>query len=172
MKPRTAPHGGKPHTAPEHNHTVMSQAEQAKFLGRGDEVVSNLGHPSREDDLTRHPLGKVDDYANNRASERVVDGPKRSVGVYRSFKNPESGIPNQQNLDRWAGYAQANSYTGHGNKAGPGKEPPQSDGQRRSVPSEARDKDSDGYLADPKEWSRFDRGSESGEGRLEKIHRK
>jgi hypothetical protein len=35
-KPRTAPRGGKPHTAPEHNHTVMSQAEQAKFLGRGD----------------------------------------------------------------------------------------------------------------------------------------
>jgi hypothetical protein len=171
MKPRTAPRGGKPHTAPEHNHAVMSQAEQAKFLGRGDEVVSNLGHPCRESDLMKHPLGKVDDYANNRASERVVDGPKRSVGVYRSFKNPESGISSQDNLNKWAGYAQANSYTGHGNKAGPGKEPPVSDGQRRSVPSEARNKDSDGYLASPKDWASYEYGSEAGLGRLEKSQK-
>jgi hypothetical protein len=171
VKPRTAPHSGKPHTAPEYQHAVMSQKEQSEFLGRGDEVVSNLGHPSREDDLTRHPLGKVDDYANSRASESVVDGPARGQGVYRKFANPQSGIStNQQNLDRWTGYARSNSY--HGGH-GEGVEPKMPDPRERAAggyrPSER--KDSDGYLADPKDWPSYEYGSEAGLGRLEKSQK-
>jgi hypothetical protein len=128
----------------------LSQAEQSKFLGRGDEVVSNLGHPSREDDLTRHPLGKVVDYTNH-ASEGVVRGPPRSQGVYGRFRDPQSGISSEQNLDRWAGYARSNSYGG--------KDP------------KGRGAGSDGHLASTKNWPSFEYGSESGLGRIEKARK-
>jgi hypothetical protein len=168
-KPRTAPRGGKPHTAPEHQHAVLSQAEQAKFLGRSDEIVSNLGHPSREDDLTRHPLRKVPNYEP--ASNRVVDGPKRGVGVYRSFKNPQSGISTSEaNLRGWASYAHSNSYDGgHGE----GVEPKMPDPRERAAAGHrpGGGKDSDGHLLRP-EWDRYQFGADSGEGRLEKTHRK
>jgi hypothetical protein len=173
MKPRSAnTWSGKPQQKPEHNHAVLSQAEQARHLGVGDETVMNLGHRVREDDLTRHPLGKVQDY-HNHASEHVVRGPARGVGVYRGFKNPESGLPSEQNLSRWSDYAKSNSYTGHHHKDGPGVEPPPGE-PRRSVPSEAHGKDSDGHLAPlPKpstdNWANYSAGSDSGEGRLQKI---
>jgi len=109
VKPRTAPHGGKPHTAPEFQHSILSQAEQAKLLGRSDETTRNLGHPSSEDRLMEHPLDKVQDYQNH-ASEKIVRGPPRSQGVYRRFKNPQSGIANEANLGKWASYAHSNSY--------------------------------------------------------------
>jgi hypothetical protein len=127
------------------------------------------GTPCRESDLMKHPLNKVQDYANSRASERVVDGPKRTQSVYGRFRDPQSGIANERNLAGWSGYARAGSY--HGGDS-TGKDVTTRDPRGGTVPSAARNKDSDGYLADPKEWSRFDRGSESGEGRLEKTHRK
>ena len=76
------------------------------------------------------------------------------------------GIANEGNLDRWSDYAKSNSYH---RGPGPGKEPPASDAGRRSVPAEARSKDSDGYLASPKEWAKYEYGSDSGLGRLEKA---
>jgi hypothetical protein len=164
VKPRTGPHGGKPHHRPEHGHAVMTEAEQAKFLGRPNEIVSNLGHPSREDDLTRHPLNKVPNYEPN--SNRVVDGPARSVGVYGRYKNPQSGISTAQNLDRWSDYARSNSYH---RGPGPGKEPTVRDPRGSTVPSAARNKASDGSLASPKEWAKYEYGSDSGLGRLEKA---
>ena len=111
----------------------------------------------------------MDDYANSRASESVVDGPARGQGVYRKFANPQSGIStNQQNLDRWADYARSNSYhRGHGE----GVDPKMRDQGRSSVPSAARSKDSDGYLADPKDWSSYEYGGDSGLGRLEKSEK-
>jgi hypothetical protein len=151
----------------------MSQKEQSEFLGRDEEVLSNLGYPAKESELTRHPLGKVHDYQNH-ASERVVRGPARSQGVYGKFRDPQSGIStNQQNLDRWAGYARSNSYTGHGNKAGPGKEPTMPDPRERSTAGyrPASGKDSDGYLADPKDWADYQYGSEAGLGRIQKSEK-
>jgi hypothetical protein len=149
----------------------MSQAEQARFLGRGDEVVSNLGHPSREDDLTRHPLGRVQDYDKG-ASERIEKGPKRGVGVYRGYKNPQSGIgTDEQNLDRWASYAHSNSYYGgHGE----GVEPRMADPRERSATGHrpASAKDSDGYLLSTATWANLpEAGADSGVGRLEKTRK-
>jgi hypothetical protein len=130
----------------------------------------NLGHRVKQDDLTRHPLGKVKDYADNRTSERVVDGPKRGVGVYRGYKNPQSGIANEADLGKWASYAHSNSYAGgHGE----GVEPKMPDPRERAAAGHrpGGGKDSDGHLLRP-EWDRYQYGSESGEGRLEKTRRK
>jgi hypothetical protein len=162
MKPRTAPRGGKPHTAPEHGHAVLSQRQQSKLLGVGDEVTMNLGHRVPEDRVMEHPLNKVDDYANSHASERVVDGPKRGQSIYGRFKNPQSGVANEGNLNRWAGYAHAGSYQGGD---GTGKEVSMRDPRGR------RDEGSDGHLLRP-EWDRYQFGADSGAGRLEKTHRK
>jgi hypothetical protein len=169
-KPRTAPRGGKPHTAPEHGHAVLTEAEQAKFLGRGNEVVSNLGHPSRESDLTKHPLNKVQNYDSGDTARTFRD-PPRLQGVYTKCNDPKSGISAEQNIDAWAKRATANSYTGHGNKAGVGKDPTMPDPRGR------HSNESDGYLArspnpSTDNWASFRAGSESGEGRLEKLHRK
>jgi hypothetical protein len=163
LKPHTSPHGHRHHTAPEHDHAVLSQKEQAKFLGRGDEVTMNLGHRVHQDDLMKHPLESVPAYDG----QDIVTGPKRSQGVYGRFKNPQSGISSEQNLDKWAGYAKANSYTGHGNKAGHGKPPSMDDPRPRHDASQ----ESDGYLRSTKGWAGFEYGSESGLGRLEKARK-
>jgi hypothetical protein len=156
LKPHTTPHGHRHHTAPEHNHAVLSEAEQAKFLGRDNEVVSNLGHPSREDDLMKHPLRSVPAYDG-----KDIITEKRSVGVYGKFKDPKSGISAEQNLDRWADYARQNSY--HGKD---GKDPVVKD------PRGSHSNESDGYLRSTKGWAGYEYGSESGLGRIEKTHRK
>jgi hypothetical protein len=160
MKPRTAPRGGRPHTAPEHQHAVLSQKEQSKFLGRADEVVSNLGHPSREDDLTRHPLGRMMNY-DSADTARTFRDPAKLQGIYRKCGDPRSGISSGENLDKWADYAKANSYTGEGL----GKPPSMPD------PRGGHSNESDGYLRSTKGWADFDYGSESG-FRIEKTHRK
>ena len=149
------------------DHDVMSQAEQARFLGAKPERTKNLGYDSTVDKLTQSPVGYPLDYQSPSAA-RVINE-TRSQGVYGKFRDPQSGIAQQNNLDRWADYAKSNSYH---RGPGPGKDPPQSDGQRRSVPSEARNKDSDGYLESTKNWPSFEYGSDSGLGRIEKTHRK
>ena len=124
------------------DHYTLDQYEQERHLGIGHEMTKNLGHDWRESEIEQNPAGRMVDYANNDVSKGVVRGPARSVGVYGSFKNPESGIStNQQNLDRWADYAKSNSYTGHGNKAGIGKDPPQSDDSRQHVPAAGKGSD-------------------------------
>jgi hypothetical protein len=171
-KPRTAPRGGKPDTAPEHNHAILSQAEQARHLGVRDEVMRNLGHEMQQDDLTRHPLAKVQDYTGDRAGERVERGPPRSQGVYRSFKNPESGISSEENLARWSGYSRANtqSLNGRGRDSKPPSMPdPRLSGRHLIGPGAKGD--SDGYLASTKEWASFEYGGDSGLGRLEKSQK-
>jgi hypothetical protein len=166
MKPRTTPRGGKPHTAPEHGHAVLSQAEQSKFLGVGDETVMNLGHRVPEDRLTEHPLNKVPTYDTAPQAERQIsEGQRLTQGVYGRHVPIKSGISAEQNLDQWASYAKSNSYH---RGPGPGKEPTVRDPRGGTVPSAARSKDSDGYLADPKDWASYEFGSEAGLGRLEK----
>ena len=130
----------------------------------------NLGHRVKQEDLTRHPLNKVDDYANNGASERVVDGPKRGVGIYRGYRNPQSGIANEADLGKWASYAHSNSYA---RGPGPGREPSMPDPRERSTTGYRPNggEGSDGHLLRP-EWDRYQFGADSGEGRLEKTHRK
>jgi hypothetical protein len=169
-KPRTAPNAKRPHTAPEYDHAVLPEFQQRRFLNVGEEHTLNLGHPSTQDRLTEHPLDRVHDY-NNGASERIVDGPPRSAGVYGSFKDPKSGIStNQQNLDRWASYAHSNSYQGgHGE----GVEPTMPDPRERSAVGyrPSGDKGSDGHLASPKDWASYEYGSEAGLGRIEKSQK-
>jgi hypothetical protein len=166
VKPRTAPRGGKPHTAPEHGHAVLTEAQQAKYLGRRNELVSNLGHPSRQDDLTRHPLSKTQNY-DTADTERTFRDPAKLQGVYGKRNDPKSGISAEQNIDAWAQRAAANSYhRGHGEGVDPTMRDPR-DGSRST--------ESDGHLASlptpsTKNWADFRAGSESGEGRLEKLH--
>jgi len=158
MKPRTAPRGGKPHTAPEHGHAVLTEAEQAKFLGRGNEVVSNLGHRSREGDLTRHPLGKVPTYDTAPQGQREIkEGQRLTQGVYGRHVPINSGISSAENLRSWQKYSTSNSYDGRDPKGrGAG-----SDNHLAPLPS-----------ASTENWADFRAGSESGEGRLEKLHGK
>jgi hypothetical protein len=149
------------------DHESLSQAEQARFLGAKPERTKNLGHDSTVDKLTENPVGYPLNYEPG--SNRVVRGPPRSQGVYGKFRDPQSGICNQQNLDRWSGYARSNSFRGEGDSIG--KDPVVRD------PRGPHSNKSDGYLApspnpSTKNWADYRAGSESGEGRLEKLHGK
>ena len=146
------------------DHYVLDQFEQEQHLGVGHEMTKNLGHDWRESEIEKSPAGKLMNY-DSADTARIINEP-RSQGVYGKFRNPQDGTSTQQNLDRWADYAKSNSYTGHGNKAGVGKDPTMPDPRGR------HSNESDGYLADPKEWADFEYGSESGLGRIEKAHRK
>jgi len=97
-------------TQPYHNHDTLTQREQAKHLGVKEETVMNLGHPVPVSRLTENPVGYLRDYEQGPAA-RVINEP-RSVGVYGKFRDPQSGIAEQGNLDRWADYAKSNSYHG------------------------------------------------------------
>ena len=152
------------------NFDIKTQGQQARFLDSTPERTKNLGHDTTVDKLTQNPVGYPADYEKGPAA-RIIDEP-RSVGVYGRFKNPQSGIAEQGNLNHWAGYAKANSYTGHGVKDGSGKPPPISDDSRRLVPSEAASKNSDGYLRSTAGWPDFEYGSDSGPGRIQKQHLK
>jgi hypothetical protein len=169
VKPHTTSrHGGKPHHRPERDHFVMSEKEQAKFLGRGEEVTMNLGHRVHQDDLVKHPLGKTQNYDSADTERTFRDRPKLQ-GVYKKTADPKSGISSADNLKAWSKYADSNRYTGHGNKAGHGKDPTMPD------PRGSHSNESDGYLAplpspSEKYWADYRAGSESGEGRLEKLH--
>jgi hypothetical protein len=153
-------------TQPYLHHETLTQDQQAAYLGVKEETVKNLGHDTPVSRLTENPAGRMVDYADNDVSKGIVRGPARSQGVYGKFRDPQSGIAQQNNLDRWSDYAKSNSY--HGGH-GEGVEPKMRDQGRNSVPSPARSKDSDGYLADPKEWAKYEYGSDSGLGRLEKA---
>jgi hypothetical protein len=155
------------------DHETLTQGQQAKFLGHKPETVMNLGHPTTVDRLTENPVGRPLDYENDAAAR--ITNETRSVGVYGKFRDPQSGIStNEQNLNRWADYARSNSYH---RGPGPGKEPTMRDPRGTTVPSAARTKDSDGHLAplpsaSTENWADYSAGADSGEGRLEKIHRK
>jgi hypothetical protein len=156
-------------TQPYLNHDTLTQDQQARHLGVKQETVMNLGHPVPISEIERNPIGYPRDYENGPA-KHIINEP-RSQGVYGRFKNPQDGTSTQANLDRWSGYAKANSYTGHGNKEGLGKPPSVRDPRGSTVPSAARNKDSDGYLASPKDWASYEYGSEAGLGRLEKSQK-
>ena len=128
--------------------------------------VRNLGHKASNATLTKNPAGYPHDYENGPADKVINE--KRSVGVYGKFRDPQSGISSAENLSRWSGYASEGSYQGKDGKAPVTPDP--RTGRRTS-------NQSDNYLASmpetsTKTWADHRDGSESGPGRLEKIHRK
>jgi hypothetical protein len=143
----------------------MPEIQQRKFLGVGEEHTLNLGHPSTQDRLSEHPLDRVQNYDSGDTG-RVGRGPARSQSVYGKFRDPKDG----HDFAGWASYAREGSYTGRGNKAGLGKDPPTTDDSRRTVPDVARAKNSDGYLESTRTWANLpEAGGDSGVGRLEKA---
>jgi hypothetical protein len=141
-------------TQPYLDHDAMTEAEQSRFLGRGVERTKNLGHDSTVDRLTENPSKKARNYEPN--SNRVIDGPSRSAGVYQRFADPQSGISSEQNLNKWSSYSQAGTYSVDGR----GRDP------------KGRGAGSDNHLASTKNWPSFEYGADSGPGRIEKTHRK
>jgi hypothetical protein len=123
-------------TQPYLHHETLTQDQQAKFLGVKEETTMNLGHPVPISEIEKNPVGYPRDYENGPAA-RVINE-RRSQGVYGRFRDPKDGTSTQANLDRWSDYAKANSYTGHGNKAGVGKDPTVRDPRGGTVPSVAR----------------------------------
>jgi hypothetical protein len=122
--------------------------------------ITNLGHKGKP--LTKNPAGRMVDYANNDVSKGVVRGPARSQSVHGRFRDPKDG----HDFAGWASYAREGSN--HGKSA---KDPVMRDPRPRgSVPSAARNKDSDGHLATP-EWTGYTAGADSGVGRLEKSRK-
>jgi hypothetical protein len=145
------------------DHYTLDQYEQERHLKIGHERTKNLGHDWRESEIEKNPAGRMMNY-DSADTARTFRDPAKLQGVYGKCNDPKSGISTQQNIDAWSQRATANSYTGHGNKAGPGKDPTMRDPRGRHT------NESDGYLRSTKGWPRFDAGSESGEGRLEKAH--
>jgi hypothetical protein len=131
--------------------------------------VRNLGYKATDATLIKNPAGRMVDYTNNDIGKQIIrEGQRHTQGVYGRHSPTPSGISTADNLQAWSKYSTSNSYH---RGPGPGKEPPVSD-DRRSVPSEARNKDSDGYLESTKNWPSFDTGgADSGVGRLEKSRR-
>src|SRR6516225_10761412 len=118
--------------------------------------VRNLGHKASDRSLTKNPAGRIVTYDTAPQAERQIkEGQKNTQGVYQKHSPIKSGISTAENLRDWSNYAKSNSYHRGG---GPGKDPPQTDGQRCSVPSAARDKDSEGHLESTKNWPSFDTG--------------
>ena len=109
--------------------------------------VRNLGHKASDATLTKNPAGRMVDYTNNDVGKQIVRGPARSIGVYGRFDNPSDG----HDLKGWADYAKSNSYHGRDPRG--------------------RGEGSHNYLQSTKGWPRFDAGSESGEGRIEKSRK-
>ena len=133
--------------------------------------VRNLGHKATDATLTKNPAGRIVTYDTAPQAERQIkEGQAHTTGVYGRHVPIKSGISTADNLRAWSKYSTSNSYTGHGNKEGPGKDPPVSDDSRQHVP--AARKGSDGYLESTKNWPSFDTGgADSGIGRLEKSRR-
>jgi hypothetical protein len=127
------------------DHYVLDQYEQEKHLGLGHERTKNLGHDWRESQIEQNPARPLD-YEGGPVRHIVDEA--RGQGVYGKFKDPQSGISTADNLQAWSEYSTSNSYQGRDPKG--------------------RGAGSDNHLASPKEWSRFEYGSESGEGRLQK----
>ena len=117
--------------------------------------VRNLGHKSSERGLLKNPAGLIN--YDSADTARTFRDKGKLQGVYTTCSDPRSGIASQANLDKWSDYSTKDSYRG--------KDP------------KGRGAGSDGHLADlptpsTKNWADFRSGSESGEGRLEKLHRK
>jgi hypothetical protein len=127
--------------------------------------VRNLGHKATDATLTKNPAGRIVSYDTAPQAERQIkEGQRLTTGVYGRHVPIKSGISSAENLRAWGKYAKSNSYhTG----PGPGREPPVSDDSRVHVP--AAGKASDGYLESTRGWAGYDRGADSGEGRLQKA---
>jgi hypothetical protein len=133
------------------DHYVLDQFEQEKHLGIGHERTKNLGHDWPESEIEKNPAGRVMNY-DSADTARTFRNPSKLQGIYQKTADPRSGIASANNLKAWSGYSTANSYDG--------KDP------------KGRGEGSDGHLASTKGWAGYTAGADTGEGRLEKIHRK
>jgi len=80
---------------------TLSEAEQAKFLGKPTPSDCNLGHPTTVDKLTQNPA-------------RVTGAQQDRAGLVAGRPMKSTGTCTSENFDSWADYASRNSY--HGNK--------------------------------------------------------
>jgi hypothetical protein len=149
-------------TQPFLDHDTLDQVAQAKFLGSKPETLLNLGHPCSVADIAKHPLGKPVNYDTAPQAERQIsEGQRHTTGVYQKHSPIKSGISTADNLRSWGDYSRSNTYSVDGR----GRDP------------KGRGVGSDGHLADlptpsTKNWADFRAGSESGEGKLEKLHKR
>jgi hypothetical protein len=145
-------------TKPYLDHDVLTQSQQARHLGVKPETLLNLGHPCSVADIAKHPLtGKPVNYDTAPQAERQnKEGQSNTQGVYGRHIPINSGISSAENLRAWSKYSTSNSYDGRDPKRGAG-----SDNHLAPLPNPST-----------KLWADYRAGSESAEGRLEKIHRK
>jgi hypothetical protein len=80
---------------------VLTETEQAKFLGQPTPMDCNLGHWVPVDKLTQNPV-------------RVMGKAQHRAGLVAGRSIKSTGTPTQENLDAWADYGSKNSY--HGSK--------------------------------------------------------
>jgi hypothetical protein len=142
----------KPSAQPYLNNDVLTQREQAKHLGVKEETTMNLGHPVPVSRLTDNPLGKPVNYDTAPQAERQIkEGQRLTQGVYGRHVPINDGRSTAENLQAWSKYSTSNSYHGRDPRG--------------------RGAGSDNHLQSTKGWPRFDAGSDSGEGRLEKTRK-
>jgi hypothetical protein len=132
--------------------------------------VRNLGHKSTEASLTKNPAGRMVDYTNNAVGKKMLRQPSRLQGVYGKCSDPRSGISSAENLQAWSKYSTKDSYH---RGPGPGKEPTMPDPRERATAGYRPNgnQQSDGYLESTRGWAGYDRGADSGEGRLQKARK-
>lgn len=133
----------------------------------------NLGHPVSVENIAKHPLKRIDDYTSGKIGQRhITESDRPGHGVYGSFKDAQEGFSTPGNLDRWSGYASANTQVG---PSGMKDSKPPSHADMR--PGQRANQRSDGYLAVPEKtskkfWAERRFGSDSAPGRLEKTHKR
>ena len=114
--------------------------------------VRNLGHKSSERGLLKNPAGLIN--YDSADTARTFRDRGKLQGVYTTCSDPRSGIASQANLDKWADYSTKDSYHGKDPKGrGAG-----SDEHLAPLPKPSTDN-----------WANYSAGSDSGEGRLQKI---
>jgi hypothetical protein len=149
-------------TQPLLDHDVLDQSQQARHLGVKPETLLNLGHPCSVADIAKHPLSKPINYDTAPQAERQIsEGQRHATGVYQKHSPIKSGISTADNLRSWGDYSRSNTYSVDGRGRDPKGRGAGSDGHLAPLPK-----------ASTETWANFRAGSESGEGRLEKLHRK
>jgi hypothetical protein len=134
------------------DHYVLDQWEQERHLGIGHERTKNLGHDWRESEIEKNPAGRVMNYDTApQAEKQIAEGQRDTTGVYQKHVPINDGRSTAENLQAWSKYSTSNSFHGRDPRG--------------------RGEGSDNHLLSTKGWANLpDAGSESGQGRLEKIH--
>jgi hypothetical protein len=93
------------------DHEILTQDQQANFLGVKQESTLNLGHPCAVSDIMKNPVGQPTEYTEGPAKQALTESDRPGKGVYGGFTDPKTGLSTDfDSLRHWQEFASCNSY--------------------------------------------------------------